>query len=119
MAVCAIVSFRLGTADGVSVVAATWHRALGDLGFEMVRSPAKGPVDITVDGMAIDVRGRAEYRRAEAALTGVDIVVVENCLVDTAEPFASRALAASCEEGPRFSTTTDPHGSAASASRNI
>ena len=29
MAMCAIVSFRLGRADGVSVVAATWRKALG------------------------------------------------------------------------------------------
>ena len=54
MAMCAIVSFRLGRADGVSVVAATWRRALADLGFSIRTVAGDGPVDVTVPGLAID-----------------------------------------------------------------
>ena len=46
MACCAIVSFRLGFADGVSVVASTWRRALTDLGFTVRTVAGGGPVDV-------------------------------------------------------------------------
>jgi hypothetical protein len=54
MARCAIVSFRLGLDDGVSVVASSWARALTDLGFTVRTVAGEGPVDARVDGLAID-----------------------------------------------------------------
>ena len=59
MAVCAIVSFRLGRAGGVSIVAATWSRALAELGFDIRTVAGDGPVDVTVPGLAIDAARRA------------------------------------------------------------
>jgi mannosylglucosylglycerate synthase len=108
MAVCAIVSFRLGTADGVSVVAATWHRALGDLGFEIRTIAGEGPVDITVDGMAIDAAAAPNVDELEAALTGVDLVVVENVLSIPLNLSASRALAAVVRGRPAILHHHDP-----------
>jgi mannosylglucosylglycerate synthase len=91
---CAIVSFRLGFADGVSVVAATWQRALTDLGFTVRTVAGDGPVDVVVAGLAIGADlappSAAELDRAFA---GCDLVVVENLLSIPMNLAASRAVA--------------------------
>lgn len=72
-------SFRLGGTDGVSVAAAAWGRALTDLGLEVTTVAGAGPVDHLVPGLAWPVVAPPPTRRElEAALTGVDVVVVEN-----------------------------------------
>lgn len=74
----AFVSFRLGMADGVSVVARNWQRALEQLGYAVHTVAGEGPVDRTVPGLAIgatDPPGRDEL---SAALADADLVVVEN-----------------------------------------
>ena len=53
MPVCAIVSFRLGLSDGVSIIAAGWQRALTDLGFDVTTVAGEGPVDRLLPGLAI------------------------------------------------------------------
>ena len=45
MPTCAVLSFRLGGTDGVSVVASTWIDALRSEGFEVVTVAGEGPVD--------------------------------------------------------------------------
>ena len=92
---CAIVSFRLGMADGVSVVAATWQQALGDLGFTVRTVAGEGPVDVIVPGLAIgaDATPPSAVELARA-LDGCRLVIVENLLSIPMNLPASRALAA-------------------------
>jgi mannosylglucosylglycerate synthase len=89
---CAIVSFRLGLTDGVSVVAASWADILADLGFDVVTVAGEGPVDRLVPGLALDAThepGALDNHRiddppsglqrsVDAALGDIDLVVVEN-----------------------------------------
>ncbi|HEX2382204.1 MAG TPA: glycosyltransferase family 4 protein [Acidimicrobiales bacterium] len=78
MPVCAVVSFRLGLADGVSVVARGWERALRDLGFDVVTVAGEGPVDVVLPGLAISAVGPPSNEELKAALASADVVVVEN-----------------------------------------
>ena len=80
MTTCAIVSFRLGLTDGVSIVADAWAGALDDLGFEVVTVAGEGPVDRTVPGLAIGAAEPPSSGEVEAALADADLVVVENLL---------------------------------------
>jgi glycosyltransferase involved in cell wall biosynthesis len=94
MACCAIVSFRLGLDDGVSVVAATWARALAELGFTVRTVAGEGPVDVRVPGLEIDAPSAPSNRAVENALDGADLVVVENLLSIPMNLAASRVVAA-------------------------
>ena len=67
MPTCAVLSFRLGGTDGVSVVAATWVDALRGAGFEVVTVAGEGPVDRLVPDLAI---GR--WPDGEAGVEGPD-----------------------------------------------
>jgi glycosyltransferase involved in cell wall biosynthesis len=77
---CAVVSFRLGGTDGVSIVAESWILALEALGFDVVTVAGEGPVDRSVTGLEI-VAGDPPDRDAVAtALADCDLVIVENLL---------------------------------------
>ncbi|MEY2588480.1 MAG: mannosylglucosylglycerate synthase [Acidimicrobiaceae bacterium] len=78
MPTAAIVSFRLGLSDGVSVVAATWADALTSFGFTVQTVAGDGPVDHIIDGLAIGATAPPARKAVEAALAGADLVVVEN-----------------------------------------
>ena len=78
VATCAIVSFRLGLSDGVSVVAARWGTILERLGYEVVTVAGEGPVDRRIPGLAIGAADPPEAGEVEAALADADLVVVEN-----------------------------------------
>ena len=81
MPAVAVVSFRLGGADGVSVEAASWCSALRSLGFEVRTVAGRGPVDRTIPGLAWPVDPSSPATTAadvHAAIDGCDIVVVEN-----------------------------------------
>ncbi|MGH3934054.1 MAG: glycosyltransferase family 4 protein [Pseudonocardiaceae bacterium] len=71
-------SFRLGVADGVSVAAAQWVAALRRLGCQVRTVAGAGTADCLVPGLASDAARPARGRDIEAALRGVDLVVVEN-----------------------------------------
>ena len=90
---CAIVSFRLGFTDGVSVVASMWHRALTDLGFTVRTVAGDGPVDVIVPGLALDSDTTLAPEELENAFAGCDLVVVENLLSIPMNLVASRAVA--------------------------
>ena len=79
MPTAAIVSYRLGGTDGVSVEAAKWEWALRQLGFGVRTVAGAGPVDVVVGDLD---RGRTtpDRSRVLGALEGVDVVVVENLL---------------------------------------
>lgn len=93
MASVAILSFRLGGPDGVSVEAAKWAWAFEQLGLAVRTVAGEGDVDVLLPGLAIDATqppGRAEL---EAALSGTDLVVVENLCSLPLNPPASEAVA--------------------------
>jgi glycosyltransferase involved in cell wall biosynthesis len=118
MPTCAIVSFRLGLTDGVSIVATAWADALRSLGFDVVTVAGEGPVDRLLPSLALDTTGptdgrstdRDEPNRAEVAdaLGDADLVVVENlCTIPLNLP-ASRALAGVLAGRPAILHHHDP-----------
>jgi glycosyltransferase involved in cell wall biosynthesis len=107
---CAVVSFRLGGTDGVSVVAATWIDALRSMGFDVVTVAGEGPVDRRIadlaigrwpDGLAgVEGPGAATADELDVltgavreALADVDLVVVENLGTIPMNLPAARAVA--------------------------
>ena len=99
MPTCAIVSFRLGLTDGVSIVASSWADALRTFGFDVVTVAGEGPVDRLVPGLAIDaVQTDGDVAvgltgAVAAALVDADLVNVENlCTIPLNLP-AARATA--------------------------
>jgi mannosylglucosylglycerate synthase len=87
-------------ADGVSVVARNWQRALEQLGYEVFTVAGEGPVDRTVPALAIDATPPSSTAAIDAltaqvdeALAGADLVVVENlCTIPLNLP-AARVVA--------------------------
>lgn len=93
MSTVALVSFRLGRHDGVSVVAESWQRVLSDLGWSVRTVAGDGPVDHHVAGLAADAAEPPAEGDVEAALSDADLVVVENlCTIPLNLP-ASRVVA--------------------------
>jgi glycosyltransferase involved in cell wall biosynthesis len=74
----ALLSFRLGGSDGVSIEAAKWRGALEVLGFAVRTVAGSGPVDHRLPGLAIDAAHPPSDAQIAAALAGADLVVVEN-----------------------------------------
>ena len=92
MGVCAIVSFRLGLSDGVSIVAGLWDRALRDMGWTTYTVAGEGPVDHRIAGLEIDATRAPDRFKLEAALAPADVVVAENILSIPMNLAASRVL---------------------------
>ncbi len=78
MPTCALVSFRLGGTDGVSIVAEAWGHSLASLGFTVTTVAGEGPVDRLVPGLALGAEAPPAAPALAAALAGIDLVVVEN-----------------------------------------
>lgn len=74
----AIVSFRLGGSDGVSVEATKWAGALETRGFDVRTVAGEGPVDRLIPGLAITATEPPAPDAVEDALEDADLVVVEN-----------------------------------------
>ena len=97
----AIVSFRLGEADGVSVEAAKWGWALSRLGFEVTTLAGAGTADWVIPGLAAgglrcapaERPARLDERMLAEALAGADLVVVENLCSLPLNPVAAEAVA--------------------------
>jgi glycosyltransferase involved in cell wall biosynthesis len=104
----AIVSFRLGLTDGVSIVAESWRTALGDLGFDVVTVAGEGPVDRTLAGLAIDAPDAPTIGEVREALDDADLVVVENLLTIPLNLPAARAVAAALRGRPAILHHHDP-----------
>ena len=75
----AVVSYRLGGTDGVSIEAAKWVRALSTLGIEVVTVAGAGTADRLVPGLAADSTEPVAVAELSDALATADVVVVENC----------------------------------------
>lgn len=89
----AVLSFRLGVADGVSVAAAQWVTALRRMGCRVRTVAGAGAADCLVPGLAFDTRRPAAPRELATALRGVDLVVVENVCSLPMNPPVTEALA--------------------------
>lgn len=74
----ALLSFRLGGGDGVSIEAAKWQWALGQCGHVVTTVAGSGEADILLPGLAIGADEPPTRGELEASLTGVDLVIVEN-----------------------------------------
>lgn len=93
MPTVAFVSFRLGRHDGVSVVADTWRRVLGELGWTVTTTAGDGPVDHLIPELTIGATAPPDIDEVRAALADADLVVVENlCTIPLNLP-AARAVA--------------------------
>ena len=108
MPTCAIVSFRLGLTDGVSIAADAWAGALQSFGFDVVTVAGEGPVDRTVPGLAIDADTAPTTGEGGEALADADVVVVENlCTIPLNLP-AARVVAAVLAGRPAVLHHHDP-----------
>jgi len=74
----ALVSFRLGGTDGVSIEAAKWQRALEQLGHTVLTVAGEGRCDVQLPGLAIDASEPPTRDQFDEAFSDVDLVVVEN-----------------------------------------
>lgn len=108
MRTVAIISFRLGQPDGVSVVAASWQRALEKLGFRVTTVAGDGPVDHLLPGLAIGAERPPSAGEVADALAEADLVVVENlCTIPLNLP-AARVVAATLGGRPAVLHHHDP-----------
>jgi mannosylglucosylglycerate synthase len=90
----AIVSFRLGEPDGVSVVAGHWATAFGRLGLAVRTVAGGGKADRLLPDLAMDAAAGPALRVELAeALAGTDLVVVENICSLPRNPGAAAVLA--------------------------
>jgi len=91
----AIVSFRLGGPDGVSVVAGHWGQALRRLGLAVRTVAGSGEADRLLPDLAMDAApGPGLAGGLAEALAGADLVVVENVCSLPRNQAAGDALAA-------------------------
>jgi glycosyltransferase involved in cell wall biosynthesis len=74
----AVLSYRLGMADGVSVTAAQWVHALRSLGMRVRTVAGEGRPDVLVRSLALDARRPPSPRELRSALGGADVVIVDN-----------------------------------------
>jgi glycosyltransferase involved in cell wall biosynthesis len=74
----ALISFRLGGTDGVSIEAAKWKVAFETLGHVVTTVAGDGDCDLLLAGLAIGAHEPPSREELESALLGVDLVVVEN-----------------------------------------
>jgi len=86
----AIVSFRLGGTDGVAIEAAKWKWALEQRGFSVTTVAGGGPVDRFIPSLAMDALHVPKVSEISDALSGADLVIVENiCSLPLNPPAAS------------------------------
>lgn len=88
----ALLSFRFGLTDGVSVEARKWAGILGRIGFRTVTVAAEG-ADRLVPGLGITDRRPPDPAVLEKAVADADLVVVENLCSLPLNPAAGRAVA--------------------------
>jgi len=94
----AIVSYRLGGRDGVSVEAGKWAWALRELGYEVRRVAGEiedtgAPDDVVVDDLRIDATTAPDPAAVADGLAGAELIVVENLCSLPLNPLAARATA--------------------------
>lgn len=93
MPAAALVSFRLGGPDGVSVVAGQWAWALRQLGWSVRTVAGSGTVDVHVPGLAWPAVADPTPDQVADAVAACDVVFVENLCSLPLHPTASTAVA--------------------------
>jgi glycosyltransferase involved in cell wall biosynthesis len=73
-----VVSFRLGSTDGVSIEAQKWIDAFGRLGHHITTVAGDGVADVLVEGLGIRSHDALDVRALSHAIADADLVVVEN-----------------------------------------
>lgn len=89
----AVLSYRLGTADGVSVTAAQWVAALRLLGMRVWTVAGEGRPDVVVPGLERDAVHPPSWSALDGALGDADLVVVDNVCSLPVNRAAGEALA--------------------------
>ncbi len=74
----AVVSFRLGGTDGVSIESAKWVAALGELGHDVTTVAGAGRAHRLLPGLAPDAAAPPSKKELGDALSTCDVVIVEN-----------------------------------------
>jgi glycosyltransferase involved in cell wall biosynthesis len=74
----AVVSYRLGGTDGVSIEAAKWVAALRQIGHDVTTIAGSGVAQQLIPGLAADASSPPSVAELRHALDDCDIVVVEN-----------------------------------------
>ncbi|MDT7581573.1 MAG: mannosylglucosylglycerate synthase [Pseudonocardiales bacterium] len=74
----ALLSYRLGMADGVSVTATQWATALRRLGARVTTVAGEGLADVIVPELAVDAPVPPARGRLAAVLDDADLVVADN-----------------------------------------
>ena len=74
----AVVSFRLGGTDGVSIESAKWVGALRELGHHVSTVAGSGTADRLLAGLAADATSPPSFAELSRALEPFDLVIVEN-----------------------------------------
>ncbi|MGO8860671.1 MAG: hypothetical protein ACLQRH_07870 [Acidimicrobiales bacterium] len=100
MPTAALLSFRLGGSDGVSIEAAKWAAALGNLGWRVITVAGAGPVDTRLEGLAIDAAEPPTRGELTDALAAADLVVIENLCSLPLNPAAAALAAQVCAGRP-------------------
>ena len=100
MPTAALVSFRLGGSDGVSIEAEKWAGALRRLGWRVMTVAGSGPVDTLLSGLAMDATSPPRRVDLVDALAPADLVVVENLCSLPLNPPAAALVASVCAGRP-------------------
>ncbi|MEY2468409.1 MAG: mannosylglucosylglycerate synthase [Actinomycetota bacterium] len=96
MPVAAVVSYRLGHADGVSVEAAKWIGALRSLGWDVLTVAGDGFANVILPGLAYDAPddlAAPSTNELHAVFADADVVIAENICSLPLNPRAGRAVA--------------------------
>jgi glycosyltransferase involved in cell wall biosynthesis len=96
----ALLSFRLGGSDGVSIESAKWAWALGQLGWDVLSVAGQGPVDVPLPGLSIAAAEPPSHREVREALAPADLVIVENLCSLPLNPPAASVVATVCAGRP-------------------
>ena len=92
MSTFAIVSFRLGAADGVSTEAEKWRQALQSLGLAVTTVAGDGVADRLVPGLGLTATQAPDRAELASALSDADVVIVENACSLPMNPAATGVL---------------------------
>lgn len=96
MPTVAVVSYRLGRTDGVSVEAAKWIGALERLGVDVYTVAGDGVADVIHPGLAFDAPDNVDPPSIDvlrATFADADVVIAENICSLPMNPRAGRAVA--------------------------
>jgi len=75
-----VVSFRLGSTDGVSIETVKWINAFRSLGHEVTTLAGDGDADVVMSELAIRSPNAPDLDKVTDALRDADLVVVENMI---------------------------------------